>query len=306
MADRRKKLMEITMSRENADFARNEELLRKLQLAELDILKKVTRAFEQNGLQYYLGYGTLLGAIRHQGFIPWDDDVDVFLPRPDFERFREIADQVLEPPLFLNRDPMPRPICLQHYMRIENPQLQQIKPKGAGKFRSNVRIDIFPIDGAPETLLGREWLFIRARILYELIRFPRACEDGVSDRGDRTLLERGMVWLNKHFNIGKHISAIKLAQKFDKLRRRYSYEDSEWVAAWVLDYGERIFCKKEWFGAGRKEMFEGAELNVPVNSEAVLHQYYGDFMTPPPEEKRILRHIVGFVEDGLPNQNPMK
>lgn len=291
--------MQIVMSGADTDFAHNNELLRKLQLAELDILKKVTRAFEQNGLQYYLGYGTLLGAIRHQGFIPWDDDVDVFLPRPDFERFREIANQILEPPLFLNRDPMPRPICLQHYMRIENPQLQQIKPRGSGTIRTNVRIDIFPIDGAPNTYFGRKWFFARARVLYGLIRFPRAWEDGIGDNRDRSLINRIMVWANFRFQIGKHISAVKLAQKFDRLRRQYSYEDSEWVAAWVLDYGERIFCKKEWFGAGRRGMFEDVELNIPVNSEAVLRQYYGDFMTPPPEDKRVLRHVVGFVESDI-------
>lgn len=288
--------MRITMSAADSKYQNNTELLRKLQLAELDILIKVTAAMEKNGLQYYLGYGTLLGAIRHQGFIPWDDDVDVFLPRPDFERFREIADQILEPPLFLNRDSMPRPICLQHYMRIENPNLKQIRSRGLKTIQSNVRIDIFPIDGAPKTYIGRKWLFFKASILYNLIRFPRAYEDGIGEKENRSFFENKMIWLNKYFHIGKHISAVRLAELFDKLRRRYPYEGSEWVAAWVLDYGDRIFCRNEWFGAGRKAQFEGTDMCIPVNSEAVLHQYYEDYMTPPPEEKRVLRHIVGFAD----------
>ena len=64
--------------------------IRKLQLAETDLLNYVINLFESNNIRYYLGFGSLLGAIRHGGFIPWDDDVDLFVPRPDFERFKEI------------------------------------------------------------------------------------------------------------------------------------------------------------------------------------------------------------------------
>lgn len=293
--------MKITMDNADANYERNKELLRDLQLAELDILKKVTKTFEQSGLCYCLGYGTLLGAIRHQGFIPWDDDVDVFLPRPDFEKFREIADQVLEKPLFLNKDLMPKPICLQHFMRIENPDIKQILPVGADSFSSNVRIDIFPIDGAPKTTLGRKWTFFKAKILHGLIRFRRAYECGVRDIDQRPFM-RAMSWINIHFHIGERMSAVKLAQRFDKLRRKYPYEDSEWVAAWTFDYGTRIFCKREWFGEGRKARFEDTLFSVPQNSEAVLQQYYGDYMTPPPEDKRVLKHIAGLAKNENDNK----
>ena len=288
--------MKITLSQENADYEHKIEQLRKLQLAEFDILKKVAKTFEENGICYYLGYGTLLGAIRHKGFIPWDDDVDVFLPRPDFEKFRKIADDVLKKPLFLNKDIMPRPICLQQCMRIENSSEKKIMPKGTSTVELNVSIDIFPIDGAPESSFKRTLLFVRAKMLEELLRFPRAYEDGVDDLDHRPLI-KVLSWFNNAFKIGKHISAIKLAQRFDAMRRKYSYDDNEWSAAWTLDYKTRIFCKKEWFGTGRKELFEDTYLSVPQNSEAVLKQYYGDYMTPPPEDERVLKHVAGLATD---------
>ena len=280
--------------RQNGQY--DKEMLRRLQMVELDILKHTTDAMDKNGIQYYLGYGTLLGAIRHHGFIPWDDDVDVFLPRPDFERFRELADQILPAPLFLNRDPMPRPICMRACLQVENPELQQIRPRGKGTIKSNVRIDIIPIDGAPKTYVGRQWLLFKAQVLYNLIRFPRALEDGVGNMENKSMLEKGAIWFNRNLQIGKHISAIRLSQRFDKLRRRYSYEKSEWVVAWTHEYGNRIFCRKEWFGSGKKIQFENVVLQAPVNSEAVLRQYYGDYMILPPERERVLKHIVGFEE----------
>ena len=75
--------------------------LRKLQLEELKILKMFKKICEENDLRYYLLGGTLLGAVRHDGFIPWDDDVDVCMPREDYEKFQKIADKQLEKPYYL-------------------------------------------------------------------------------------------------------------------------------------------------------------------------------------------------------------
>ena len=266
--------------------------LRKLQLDEYEILKSVIKVWEQNGIRYFLGYGTLLGAIRHQGFIPWDDDVDVFLPRPDFERFIQIADQVLEEPYFLNNESMSVNINLKHYRCIEDPSHKQTRKYGDRLSEYNTRIDIFPLDGAPKSAIGRWWLSFRAAMLKQLIRFPRAYAMGVMDK-KRSAAESVIIWLNKTLGIGKLLSPEKMVRSLEKMRKRHPYDTSEYAYAWVPDYKwKKILCRREWFGEGVKARFEASAFTVPADSDAVLHQFYGDYMSPPPEALRTTKHSV--------------
>lgn len=285
------------MQEQDTSKTKEDVSLRKLQLAELEILKSVTLALDENNIQYYLGFGTLLGAVRHQGFIPWDDDVDLFLPRPDYERFIEMADQILEKPYYLYRDekkkfPFDRP-----WLRVESSRLQNVRRNGAALEIRNVQIDISALDGIPESNITRYRLFFCLRILYILWRFANSAEHGVEAEKSRSMAEKIGIWLNEHIKIGKLLSAETLLACINRMRRKYSYEKYDSVYTLVFDYPwKKLICRKEWFGTGEKAFFEGNAMSVPSNSNAVLRQIYGDYMKLPPKEERICKHIVGIID----------
>ena len=274
------------------------EMLRKYQLAELDILKSVTKVMDENGIRYFLAYGTLLGAVRHKGFIPWDDDIDIFVPRPDYERFKAIASQILEKPYILNYyENESQSVFTNNLLHVENPRMKLLQEKGGVKVEQNIWIDLFPLDGMPASPVIQKFMFLRFRFLYALLRLTRSTIIGVEENKKRPLIETIAIWLNKRLKIGKIMSYKDVLRRFDKIRMKYEYEKSPYVYGLTIDYMERCLCKREWFGKGKKAQFEDSAFNIPDDSGSVLTQFYGDYMKLPPEEKRVYKHSIGFVED---------
>ena len=274
------------------------DVLREFQLAELSILKSVTDAMEKNNIRYFLAYGTLLGAIRHKGFIPWDDDIDIFVPRPDYERFKDMADQILEKPLFLNYyEKESQSVFTNNLLHIENPNLQFWQEKGGIRIKQNIWIDIFPLDGMPASAIIQKTMFARFRFLYALLRLTRSTIVGVEENKKRPLIETVAIGINKRLKIGNIISYKQVLRRFDKIRMRYPYDTSPYVYGLTIDYMEKCLCKSEWFGKGKKAKFEDGMFYVPDNSDLVLKQFYGDYMKLPAEEDRVYKHSIGFVKD---------
>ena len=146
----------------------NQNDLRKLQLVELDILKEFLRICKKHHLRYYALGGTLLGAVRHEGFIPWDDDIDVGMPRPDFRRFEKIAEKEL--PEYLHYCSFMKTEGYHHYVpRITDSRVKVIDESAAVDAEKEAWIDIFPLDGMPGNKYLRKFhcfrlLIARARV----------------------------------------------------------------------------------------------------------------------------------------------
>lgn len=262
-----------------------------LQKAELDVMRSITRTMDNNNIRYYLGYGTLLGAVRHNGFIPWDDDVDLFVPREDYERFRQLADHIIERPYILTGNVInskePR---ISIKVRVENPNIQILDNKDGEVIKQNIWVDIFPIDGMPKTSLGRKFIFLVFRLLFLELRLGRSSRLGYKTNKARSRKERIGIIINKYFHIGKLIDTDKVVNHFEKIRKKFPYESSEYVCPLTIDYMERCICRREWFGSGKRCKFEDTEFNIPDDSKAVLTQFYGDYMQLPPEKDRVLKH----------------
>ncbi|WP_051004336.1 LicD family protein [Treponema primitia] len=128
--------------------------LRDIQLIELAILKQVLAIIKSNNLTYFLLGGTLLGAVRHQGFIPWDDDIDIGMPRPDYEKFIEVVNKLLPGNLQLKHFKLDEKYK-KYPIRIEDIRYQVQRNDAIQKSIYNVWIDIFPLDGMPGNPLGR-------------------------------------------------------------------------------------------------------------------------------------------------------
>lgn len=144
--------------------------LRKLQLIELDIPKQVIDLCNRHRLRYYLLGGTFLGAVRHKGFIPWDDDIDIGMPRTDFERFCELAPTELQKPLgFVSFRTNAGHIYF--HPRVYNYNSRVVDRSGVKEKETHAWIDIFPLDGMPKTgaarkLYGFYLLFLRLLFMH--------------------------------------------------------------------------------------------------------------------------------------------
>ena len=260
------------------------EELRKLQLIEFDILKKFKEICDKHRLTYYLIGGTLLGAVRHKGFIPWDDDVDVSMPRPDYIRFIDIAQSQLSDPYGVVTkeidESFKHPIARVINKRIsvetaytKNPQVNYVS------------IDIFPMDAMPENkvhyffrkyhILLRRWLFIISEF-----------NDLANQTKDRYGLEKMIFTLVAKLKLERIFNSMKQFRTYHKVLSKYSYEKGRYVGQLLGGYKFKYMMEREVYEPGKELEFEGELFRVPENYDALLRNLYGDYMTLPPEDQR--------------------
>ena len=251
---------------------------KELWAVEIDLLTQLDRICEKYGLTYCVGAGTLLGAVRHKGFIPWDDDIDVYMLRPDYDRLMGLADEFKEP-YFLQNSYTEKNL-LRTYARLRNSQttgttkMDQYRILNHGIF-----IDIFPLDGVSENVrVDRRQYFLNTvqRKLFEAYNASKApCqEDSISKKLKypfKKLLAEVMI-RDKN----------RLFSSFERNISRFSVESTE-------IWGNRTIvfeCPKsrrpiaDWKNLVRMP-FEFIEVPVPVNYDSMLRQQYGDYMKIP-------------------------
>ena len=266
------------------------ELLRKVQLTQLEIAKEIKRVCEENENGYFLCYGTFLGAVRHQGFIPWDDDMDLGMLRADYEKFCRIAPHALKPEFYLQTwytDPnygLPfGKVMLRNTLYLESKKTTRLKQNG-------IYVDIFPFDFAPESAKQQDKL---AKALLQIYRVK------LMKSGYRPWMEiDSVVWKKR---IGYLFYQAKaLFSRQEDLSRAYD------ALAESIDHSS-VLCgqcalphldcfQSEWFEHMTDYVFESEHFPGPVNYDAVLSAEYGDYMTLPPVEERENRHQIYRVE----------
>ena len=263
--------------------------LRKLQLTELEILKKVIKICEEEKLQYYLMGGTFLGAIRHKGFIPWDDDIDISMPREDYEKFYKIADRKL-PKGLIYKNFLKGNEKTIYFSRVEDTNVK-IKDESAIKHRTrNSWIDIFPLDGMPNNVIIRQ--FHKLRLLYRrlLLQYSQFSTIVNQDLPNRPLHEKILIKVGKFFNFEKLLDTKKCLIKLDKAIRKYDYSKSKYVANFMGAYKFKEMFKKEIYDNYTQYQFEDIKAYAPKDYDTVLTQMYGDYMTPPKEADQNKHH----------------
>lgn len=256
-----------------------------------DIMKELMPIITENRIRYFMLGGTLLGAVRHKGFIPWDDDIDIGIPREDYDRFIKLIPDKLPPYLELNTywDNTPHHY---YFSRIVDTR-HVLKRTGSTVQRTeDVWVDIFPLDGMPDNAIVRR--FHMMRLLLARARYHIATFDKVNlKRPNRPLSERMVIWFVMHTGFGTHSDPRKWLDKIDKLLRKYSVNDTNWVSNFMGQYKFKEMFPKTWYGDGALYTFEDRQLVGPVEYDKVLTRQYGDYMTPP-ENKNA--HAAEFVK----------
>ena len=279
-------------------MAENLANLRELQLIELDILKKVLDIIERHHLRYFVLGGTLLGAVRHQGFIPWDDDVDIGIPRPDYDRFLDYAEKELAQPYQLHTLKTKTGEYSYYYARVENTAVKTLRKVALKEVVIPSWVDVFPLDGVPEEGRKRDRWMRKCRFYKALFRASQHSYFGrsASLKKKRSLPKALIRHLFIRYHLEDLIDTQKAWDKLDHALREYNYDTSPALANLCGYWGPKEMFPKSYYGKGRLYPFEDLMLMGPENYDAVLTQMYGDYMTPPPEDQRE-HHYVELIKE---------
>ena len=255
-----------------------------LHQVDLDIVKEVVRICEKYGFSYYMLGGTMLGAVRHKGFIPWDDDVDLGMPRKDYESFLQIAPDELASNLrIVNYRSDPN---YQYYItRVldSNTKVEEERIGNENRY-TNASIDIFPIDGSPNNRLLRKIYFFR--VLFHRALMSLCYKDSIDRQRRRGRMERIFLWIMERIPVEKMTTPYKQKVKIDKLLRKNDVEKSKYIGNIMGAYRTKEIVPAEFYGKGKMYTFESIELNGMDMADEYLTWTYGDYMKLPPEDKR--------------------
>jgi len=264
----------------------NEEL-KKLQSIELDMLQELKKICTKHDLKYYIIGGTLLGAKRHGGFIPWDDDIDVAMPRKDYDSFISIAKKELVHPYKINHYTLEDSDPTKYVAGVVNSDVIVYEDR-ASEFSQNLWIDILPIDALPNSWLGMRMFKFRTYYYRALSGFVNI--DKIRNI-KRKWYEVALIKFAQIIPIGKILNLFKIRIKMDKMFRKQNYLKANFVGTFLGRYGFHEVVPKSYFGEGTMIEFEGIPFNAPEKLEEYLTHMYGDYMQLPPEDKRN-PHIV--------------
>lgn len=251
---------------------------------DLEIVKNVVQICDRHNLVYYMLGGTMLGAIRHQGFIPWDDDVDLGMPRDDYEKFLEIAPYELPAGLkVVNYRNTPE---FQYYItRILDTQTKVIEERiGNDNKYTNASIDIFPIDGTPNNTVLRKLYYFQ--VLAHRALMSLCYKDSIDRTRKRSVPEKAFLWIMERLPVEKITTPYKEKCRIDKLLRRQKVESSKYIGNIMGAYRTKEIVPAVYYGKGKMYSFENMQLRGPEMYDAYLTHTYGDYMKLPPESQR--------------------
>lgn len=247
---------------------------------QLSMLKFLSAYCDENNLEYFLYYGTLIGAVRHQGYIPWDDDIDVAMPRVDYEQLLRTYNVNPKEEKYFLVSPQDENSCYSYAKLIDQ---STIKIEKHFSQKSNgfmgIDIDIFPIDRLPASKKQQHRLFRLKMLLYRMDYFS------VSDVSMRTA--HGKLYSLLCKKVG-HRRIIRLSEK---LAKRFNHKTTGrlGINACLYNY-EREWHREETFARRCKLQFEDSEFWAPHDYHEILTDIYGDYMRLPPENERESTH----------------
>ncbi len=250
---------------ENCDISQVQEV-------EKDILRKLLSVCEENNLRIFAEGGTLLGAVRDQHFIPYDDDIDMAMMRDEYDRFMEIGPSCFEYPYFFQSAYTDDDYVRPHI------QIRRTDTCGARKeelssvsFNQGIFIDVFPYDGVPDDNLEGKVHWLRLQFMKKVMA---VLYDPVARNPIKKVVKKCAA------PIGELLDSRVVYKHFDKLCKKYSGKsDTLTLLSYNKEYRQRL-VKREWFDDIEYHNFDELSLPCPVGYDGILTSKYGDWRTP--------------------------
>lgn len=267
------------------------QLTKRMQGRILEILSAVHRLCVEEGIRYFMIGGTLIGAVRHGGFIPWDDDIDIGVPRPDYNRLLQSASKL--GPDFAIHHFGNDPSYVYPYAKCYDTRTTVIELL-ARPFKRGAWIDIFPLDGLPEdTEQQRRQVQAVSRLRRLLVLntgayFPKT---GSATR-DRLHAVAAP--------FARMLPRAVIARRLDRVLRQHDYDSAPRIANLTGRYGIRELTERQHFESHVELDFAGRRFRAPVGYDQYLRGVYGEYMRLPPPEKQVSNHAQMIVDFDTP------
>lgn len=283
--------------------------------ASLEVLREISEVCERHDIQWYAAYGTLLGAIRHQGYVPWDDDMDIWMKRTDYDRFMEFAPKEL-PEGYLVQSPLTETGYTQFHSCIFNRDSVSVQEERLMKFHGcpfAVGVDIFPLDYLPDNPDEREGekaIFQILGVTVEAIKKEDRTEE------DRESIREAIETIEEVCQVHLPIELLDTDNERDllvgicrlenQLCACYGEEDGSELVMYMdyMNWPSKVY-RKEWFDDVKMQPFENVKIPVPKGYDEILKKIYGDYqkrvrasgMHDYPIYKKQLEHVREVTEN---------
>lgn len=259
--------------------------LKEIQNEEKNILKILIHYLKEHNIKYYIWGGTFLGAVRHKGFIPWDDDIDIAIPRPEYNKLIEIIKKEgLEIDKNIQFAGFEVGDLDYPFIKVIN---KNIMIKDMMQWDKHLWVDVFPLDGVP----NKHKIYYKIRKIkkhiYNLYRY----KFNNFPMNKNNLLEKIKLILFKFIDTKNYNRQIK---KYIDYCSKYKYDSSEYICdnVWCGNIGYSL--KKDKIEESEEYDFEGLKVNGFKNYDYILKEFYGDYMKLPPEDKRITHEFEAW------------
>ena len=246
----------------------------------MGILDYVHQFCEEQGITYFLSSGSLLGAVRHGGYIPWDDDIDIYMPRKDYER---LLQEFRDSDQYRLLDPAKEPHYYYTFAKVVDQRTRMVEKETEG-YEIGVYMDIFPVDYVTDDLQERERIFNEKKLLYKI----RRCKISRSN----PLQSRLAYFVYKHW-------PMTVRQIERKIRNLIVLDTPTSTVCNMTEAGPKMkgCFPAEDIASSVDIEFEGKMYKTMVGYKDYLERTYGDYMTLPPVEQRVTHHFEAYWRD---------
>lgn len=240
---------------------------------QMDMLLELDRVCTKHGIRYFADSGTLIGAIRHGGYIPWDDDIDIVMFREDYDKLCRVAADEFQPPLFFQNTYTDKEYIRGHAQLRNSATTGCILADLKKDFNRGVFVDIFPLDNIPDGKIAY-WFYIRRiRLLWKLIW------RGMNYDTQKPETVKGRIAGKCMQLLFRHVDYRKVFRHYENVCAGYNRRNTKRCSYVAYKRGsERHNWERRWFESSRRVPFEGISIMIPEGYDPRLRKEYGDYM----------------------------